>query len=149
MWSVSSLGGISASSLTAGLMPPSRGASALTSRWSSAGGPGAVDGERRPHSGQQRPHVHAAEDPQRPDRSVSTVPSGPTSCLFPRQQRPSKKSKGVFPLLTLPRHTGTLQFPLPRKEQFTSPPPSKGKAEVDRLVSKAGLSPREFYQSSI
>lgn len=67
MWSVSSLGGISASSLTAGLMPPSRGASALTSRWSSAGGPGAVDRERRPHSGQQRPHVHAAEDPQRPD----------------------------------------------------------------------------------
>ena len=26
-----------------------------------------MDGERRPHSGQQRPHVHAAEDPQRPD----------------------------------------------------------------------------------
>ena len=31
------------------------------------GGPGAVDRERRPHAGQQRPHVHAAADPQRPD----------------------------------------------------------------------------------
>ena len=26
-----------------------------------------MDGERRPHAGQQRPGLHAAEDPQRPD----------------------------------------------------------------------------------
>ena len=32
-----------------------------------AGGPGAVDWECRPHAGQQRPHVHAAADPRRPD----------------------------------------------------------------------------------
>lgn len=46
---------------------PSCGARGLTSRWSPPGGPGAVDGERRPHPGQQRPRLHAAEDPQRPD----------------------------------------------------------------------------------